>query len=85
MALGGYKAHINTDPWLWYGMNALGYLDPVNATNLNCMTHPCFNINIVPPVGATGSAKSTNEATKGSKKSDSSGWGSTTDYAPAVR
>ncbi|HEX5711048.1 MAG TPA: Calx-beta domain-containing protein [Sulfuricurvum sp.] len=84
-ALGGYKAHINTDPWLWYGSNALSYLDPVNATNLDCLTHPCFNINIVPPVGATGSAKSGAEGNKASKKSDSSGWRSTTDYAPAVR
>lgn len=85
-ALGGYKAHINTDPWLWYGINASGYLDPVNATNLDCLTHPCFNINIVPAVGATGSAKSTNEATKASKRSDGgTGWHSTTDYSPAIR
>lgn len=85
----GGKAHINTDPWLWYGINALNYADPVNSSNLDCLTHPCFNITVVPSIGATGSAKSTNEATKASKKSDSevgaSGWKSTSDYAPAIR
>ncbi|AFV96598.1 MULTISPECIES: hypothetical protein [unclassified Sulfuricurvum] len=96
MALGGYKAHINTDPWLWYGINALGYADPgmnVNGTvdgtvnSDDCINHPCFNITIVPSIGATGSAKSTNEGTKASKKSDSGGgtWKSTSDYAPAIR
>lgn len=81
------KAHINTDPWLWYGINALNYADPVNSTNLDCLTHPCFNITVVPSIGATGSAKSTNEATKASKKTDSGGgtWKSTSDYAPAIR
>ncbi|MDQ1299252.1 MAG: hypothetical protein QG558_1791, partial [Campylobacterota bacterium] len=84
--LNGYKAHIDTAPWLWYGINALNYVDPATGdTEGACLTHPCFNINIAPAVGATGSAKSTNEATKASKKSDSSGWRSTTDYAPAVR
>jgi hypothetical protein len=85
----GGKAHINTDPWLWYGINALEYLDPVNATNLDCLTHPCFNINVVPAVGATGSAKSGAESKKASKKSTSetggTGWKSTSDYAPAIR
>lgn len=85
-ALNGYKAHVDTAPWLWYGINALNYVDPATGdTEGACLTHPCFNINVVPAVGATGSAKSTNEATKASKKSDSSGWRSTTDYAPAVR
>lgn len=86
-ALGGYKAHILTKPWLWYGTTALPYLDPANAANLDCLTHPCFNINVVPSVGATGSAKDTNEGTKASKTSDSGGggWKSTTDYAPAIR
>jgi hypothetical protein len=79
------KAHIDTDPWLWYGVNALDYLDP-SAANLDCLTHPCFNINIVPAVGATGSQKSGDGVNKSSKKSDSSGtWKSTNDYAPAVR
>jgi len=96
MALGGYKAHINTDPWLWHGLNALGYADPgmnVNGTvdgtvnSDDCINHPCFNITVVPSIGATGSAKSTNEGTKASKKSDSGGgtWKSTSDYAPAIR
>jgi hypothetical protein len=82
----GGKAHIDTAPWLWYGINALDYADPSNA-NLNCQTHPCFNINVVPSVGATGSAKSTNKDTKDSKKSDTGGgtWKSTSDYAPAIR
>jgi len=80
------KAHINTDPWLWYGVNAWVYSDP-SAANLECMTHPCFNINVVPAVGATGSAKSGSEENKASKSSTSegTGWHSTTDYAPAIR
>ncbi|MGA9046102.1 Calx-beta domain-containing protein [Sulfuricurvum sp.] len=80
------KAHINTDPWLWYGVSALPYSDP-SALNLECMTHPCFNINVAPAVGATGSAKSGSEENKASKSSTSegTGWHSTTDYAPAIR
>jgi uncharacterized repeat protein (TIGR01451 family) len=88
LAIGGYKAHIDTDPWLWYGLNALGYADPVTGnTETDCNTHPCFNISVVPAIGATGSAKSTNEATKSSKKTDTGGgtWNSTSDYAPAIR
>jgi len=86
------KAHIDTESWLWYGVSALPYLDPngpaqAGADNLECLTHPCFNINVVPAVGATGSAKSTNEGAKGSKKTDTGGggWHSTSDYAPAIR
>ena len=79
------KAHIDTDPWLWYAPNTSGYIDPSNA-NVDCLTHPCFNINVVPAVGATGSAKSTNESTKESKASTKGGtWKSTSDYAPAIR
>jgi len=80
------KAHIDTDPWLWYGEKALGYADP-SAGNLDCQTHPCFNINIVPPIGATGSAKTETENSKNNKTSTSGGgtWHSTTDYAPAIR
>ncbi|MDP3119294.1 MAG: hypothetical protein Q8N01_02615 [Sulfuricurvum sp.] len=90
-ALGGYKAHILTNPWLWYGTSALPYLDPngpaqAGADNLDCLTHPCFNINVVPAIGATGSAKDTNEANKDSKRSTGGGeWHSTTDYSPAIR
>jgi hypothetical protein len=80
--LGGYQAHILTAPWLWYGMNASAYVDP----GTDCRTHPCFNINIAPAVGATGSAKSTNTSDKASKASiRDTGWHSTTDYAPAIR
>ena len=81
------KAHIDTDPWLWYGPNALLYSDP-SATNLECTTHPCFNINVVPAIGATGSAKHETEGNKSNKSSTSGGgggWKSTTDYAPAIR
>lgn len=92
----GGKAHINTDPWLWYGPNALEYADPgfnVNGTvdgtvdADDCFHHPCFNITVVPSIGATGSAKSGAEDKKASKKSDSGGgtWKSTSDYAPAIR
>jgi len=96
-SLGGYKAHINTDPWLWYGVGVLGYADPgmnVNGTvdgtinSDDCQNHPCFNINIVPSIGATGSAKTETESSKSNKSSTSgggAGWKSTTDYAPAIR
>ncbi len=82
----GAKAHIDTDSWLWYGVAALPYADP-SAGNLDCQTHPCFNINIVPPIGATGSAKTETENSKSNKTSTSGGggWHSTTDYAPAIR
>ncbi|MFA5215044.1 hypothetical protein [Sulfuricurvum sp.] len=79
------KAHIDTDSWLWYGVNALTYSDP-SAANLDCMTHPCFNINVVPAMGVTGSAKSDATLNKSNKASSNSGlWHSTSDYAPAVR
>ena len=84
-AIGGYVEHISTAPWLWNAIGALGYSDPANPANLNCLTHPCFKINVVPAVGATGSAKSTNEDGKDSKTSTSTGWRSASDYAPAAR
>jgi hypothetical protein len=87
-SIGGYKAHIDTTPWLWYGTNVLGYVDPVAGnTAAACLTHPCFNISIVPATGATGSAKEGSAEEKASKKSDSGEdeWKSTSDYAPAVR
>lgn len=85
-ALGGYNAHIRTAPWLLYGSTALPYRDPANPANLDCLTHPCFNVNMIPSIGASGSAKSTNRTTKESKKStvETGGWKSTNDYAPAI-
>lgn len=88
------KAHVDTAPWLWYAPNALPYSDPSTTNPANaagndaaCLTHPCFNVTVMPAIGATGSAKSTNEADKDSKTSTSGGggWKSTTDYAPAIR
>ncbi|MDP2079217.1 MAG: hypothetical protein Q8J85_14400 [Sulfuricurvum sp.] len=88
------KAHVDTAPWLWFAPNALTYSDPSTTNPANaagndaaCLTHPCFNVTVMPAIGATGSAKDTNEATKASKKSDPEGgaWKSTTDYAPAIR
>jgi hypothetical protein len=77
------KAHINTDPWLWYGTNALDYLDP-SSGNLDCRTHPCFNINIVPDRGRAGSATSTelrsNKANKATSPTRVH-----YDYTPATR
>lgn len=43
-----FEAHIRTQPWLWYGANALLYSDPANPGNIDCMTHPCFNVKIRP-------------------------------------
>ncbi|MDP3465522.1 MAG: hypothetical protein Q8R86_07100, partial [Sulfuricurvum sp.] len=82
---GNYTAHINTEGWLWYAPNALGYLEPVNPTAIDCLTHPCFNIRIGNLVGRTGSAESVSESTKDNKNSTSTGWRSTSDYAPAIR
>ncbi|PHM18119.1 MAG: hypothetical protein CJD30_02765 [Sulfuricurvum sp. PD_MW2] len=77
------KAHINTDPWLWYGVNALDYIDP-SSTNLNCQTHPCFNINIVPDIGRAGSATEvelrSNKINKATSKTRVQ-----YDYTPATR
>ncbi|MFA6143668.1 MAG: Calx-beta domain-containing protein [Sulfurimonas sp.] len=81
------KAHINTESWLWYGQTALTYSDPSGA-NLNCLTHPCLNISIVPPIGSSGSMKTTttNSSTtsKASKLTTVSG-GLVYDYAPAMQ
>lgn len=89
LPLGAYKEHIETFPWLWYGVNAQMYIDPAIGNNINnCITHPCFNINVVPAVGATGSAETGAEAVKANKASTTTGggtWNSTSDYAPAVR
>lgn len=82
---GNYTAHINTEGWLWYAPNALGYLEPVNPTAVDCLTHPCFNIRIGNLVGRTGSAETVSESTKDNKNSTSTGWRSTSDYAPAIR
>jgi hypothetical protein len=86
LPIGGYKAHVETDPWLWYGPNALGYVDPATGnTAADCLHHPCFNITVVPAVGASGSARSGSEDVKQRKKSDQgSEWRSTSDYAPAI-
>ncbi len=84
-AIGSYKAHVDVDPWLWYGTNAAAYSDP-SAGNTNCLTHPCFNINVVPAVGASGSAKEGASSNKANKSTTNTGnWHSTSDYAPAVR
>lgn len=87
------KAHVDTAPWLWHAPNALIYSDPsaINPANAAgndaaCLTHPCFNVTVMPAIGATGSAKDTNEANKDSKRSTGgTGWRSTTDYSPAIR
>lgn len=78
------KAHVDTTPWLWYGVNVLDYLDP-SLANLNCQTHPCFNITVSPAVGRAGSA------TTEELKSDKSNKGTDTedtiiyDYSPSTR
>ncbi len=76
------KAHIAVSPWLWYGPAALTYTTP----GTDCSTHPCFNINVVPSVGATGSSKDQGVGSKTNKStSGGTGWKSTRDYAPAIR
>lgn len=89
------KAHVDTAPWLWYAPNALTYSDPSAANPANaagndaaCLTHPCFNVTVMPAIGATGSAHQDSTNQKASKTSTSGaggGWRSINDYAPAVR
>ena len=56
------------------------------VTDEDCYNHPCARINVVPVMGASGSAKSGNESAKHSKGSSSTGaWRSSSDYAPAIR
>lgn len=45
-----FEAHIQTQPWLWYGISVLPYSDPANPGNINCMTHPCFYVKIRPSI-----------------------------------
>ncbi|MBD3809388.1 MAG: hypothetical protein IE884_02540, partial [Sulfuricurvum sp.] len=78
------KAHINTDPWLWYGVNALDYADP-SPTNLDCQTHPCFNITVAPAVGRAGSSTSDDLKSDKANKSTSAPTGVTYDYSPALQ
>lgn len=77
------KAHIDTDAWLWSKEVLTTYSDP-SIINLDCFTHPCFNITVVPAVGATGSAK-TNGTKSNKSSSQGTGWHSTSDYAPAIQ
>jgi hypothetical protein len=90
----GYKAHIDTDAWLWHLPSPsvpLPYLDPngpaqAGADNLNCLTHPCFNIIFRRSIGNTGSAKTESEAHKNNKNSTTGGgWSTTREYAPSSR
>jgi hypothetical protein len=83
----GYKAHVNTEGWLWYGgTTALEYLDPANTGNLSCLTHPCFDITFGRIIGNTGSAKTESETHKGNKTTNKgTGWNTTNEYAPAIR
>ncbi|MBD3806962.1 hypothetical protein, partial [Sulfuricurvum sp.] len=80
----GYRAHIDTEGWLWYGLGMNEYSDPSNPGNVDCTTHPCFNITVVPAVGRAGS--STSDDLRGDKanKSTSAPTGVTYDYSPAL-
>ncbi|MFH0708707.1 MAG: putative Ig domain-containing protein [Pseudomonadota bacterium] len=83
----GYKAHIDTEGWLWNSIAANVYKDPVypvTAAN-DCDNHPCFNITFGRIIGNTGSAKTESENAKANKKSSSVGWSTTNEYAPAIR
>ncbi|MFZ3052251.1 MAG: Ig-like domain-containing protein [Sulfuricurvum sp.] len=84
----GYKAHIDTEGWLWNGIAADIYKDPVNPVTAvdDCDNHPCFNITFGRIIGNTGSAKTESENAKANKNSSSgTGWHSTSEYAPSVR
>lgn len=79
-------AHIDTDPWLWYGPNALPYVDPANPPgNVNCLTHPCFNINVVPAIQRAGSATTGDLKSDKENKATSSDTGVIYDYSPSIR
>ena len=92
--INSYKAHIDTVPWLWYGVNAAEYADPgVNIdgtadTIINtddCINHPCFNINVVPDIGRAGSATSDELKDEKANKETKRGNGVTYDYTPAIQ
>jgi hypothetical protein len=78
------KAHIDTAPWLWYGVNALEYADPT-AANVDCLTHPCFNVNVAPAVGRGGRATGTTLSGDKKNKETSKGNGVIYDYTPSTR
>lgn len=82
----GYRAHIDTEGWLWYGAGMNEYTDPNNPGNVDCTTHPCFDISFGRIIGNTGSAKTESETQKANKNTTSgTGWNSTSEYAPAIR
>lgn len=82
----GYRAHIDTEGWLWYGAGMNEYTDPNNPGNVDCTTHPCFDISFGRIIGNTGSAKTESETQKANKNTTSgTGWNSTNEYAPAIR
>jgi len=37
------KIHLSIPSWLWYHPLAKPYQDP-SSSNLDCLTHPCFNV-----------------------------------------
>ncbi|MDD2828275.1 MAG: InlB B-repeat-containing protein [Sulfuricurvum sp.] len=82
----GYTAHIDTESWLWNGTFAKTYSDPDVNNNVDCLTHPCFNISYGRIIGNTGSAKTESEAQKQNKNTKSgTGWQSSSEYAPSTR
>lgn len=87
------KAHVDINPWLWFGEAALGYAAPgtnVDGTvdalidDTDCFHHPCFNINVVPDIGRAGSATGTElRSDKANKATRTKGVHY--DYTPATR
>ncbi len=82
----GYRAHVDTEGWLWYGVGMNEYSDPSNPGNVDCTMHPCFDISFGRIIGNTGSAKTESETQKANKNTTSgTGWNTTSEYAPAIR
>jgi hypothetical protein len=81
------RVHVNTEGWLWHDSVGTGaYVDPFTGnTVVQCANHPCFSIDVRPVMGRAGSAESGVDKNAKSTTTDTSGWHSTSDYAPAIR
>lgn len=81
------RVHVNTEGWLWHDSVGTGaYVDPfAGNTVVQCANHPCFSIDVRPVMGRAGSAESGVDKNAKSTTTDTSGWHSTSDYAPAIR
>ena len=58
------KIHLSIPSWLWYHPLAKPYKDPNGGSNLDCLTHPCMNVNFQKESSGWGGIGTGNEAYK---------------------